>query len=305
MVQDAGPARLGEELGAEADQPARGHAVLHPHPAGAVVDHLLERALAQREHLRDDADVVLGHVDREALDRLAALAVDLADQHLRLADRQLEALAAHELDEDRELQLAAAVDLPRVRPLGVLHAQRDVADQLLLEARLHLAGGDLVAVAAGERRGVDADRDRQRRLVDVDDGQRPRVLGVGERLADRDLGDAGDGDDLARPGLLGGDAVELLGDVELGDLTRAAIDPSARHHATGLALADRPVAHAAQREAADVRRGVEVRDVRLERRVGVVARRRDVLDQQVEQRLEVLARRRLRSATPGPALAFV
>ena len=70
MVQDAGAARLGEELGAEADQAARGHEVLHAHPAGAVVDHLLEAPLAQREQLRDDADVVLGDVDRDALDRL-------------------------------------------------------------------------------------------------------------------------------------------------------------------------------------------------------------------------------------------
>ena len=70
VVQEPGAARLGEELGAEADQPARGDEVVHPHPAGAVVDHLLHPALAQREQLRDDADVVLGHVDRQPLDRL-------------------------------------------------------------------------------------------------------------------------------------------------------------------------------------------------------------------------------------------
>ena len=48
VVQQPGPAGLGEELGAEPDQPARRHDVLHPDPAGAVVDHLLEPALAQR-----------------------------------------------------------------------------------------------------------------------------------------------------------------------------------------------------------------------------------------------------------------
>ena len=36
-----------------------------------------------------------------------------------------------------------------------------------------------------------------------DDRQRRRVVGVGDRLADRDLGDAGDRDDLARAGLVG------------------------------------------------------------------------------------------------------
>ena len=135
MVQQAGAARLGEELGAEADQAAGGHEVVHPHPAGAVVDHLLQAPLAQREQLGDDADVVLGHVDGETLDRLVHAAVDLARDHLRLADRELEALAAHQLDEHRQLQLAAALDLPRVGALGVAHPQRDVADQLLVEPR--------------------------------------------------------------------------------------------------------------------------------------------------------------------------
>ena len=99
-----------------------------------MVDHLLHAALAQREQLGDHADVVLGHVDRQALDRLVELAVDLAGDHLRLADGQLEALAAHHLDEHRELQLAAALDLPGVGALGVEDAQRHVADQLLVEA---------------------------------------------------------------------------------------------------------------------------------------------------------------------------
>ena len=66
-------ARLGEELGAEADQPARGDEEVEPHPAGAVVDHVLHPALAQREHLRDHAEEVLGHVDRQPLDRLVQL----------------------------------------------------------------------------------------------------------------------------------------------------------------------------------------------------------------------------------------
>ena len=115
VVEDAGAARLGQELGAEADQAARGDEVLHARPAGAVVDHLLQRALAQREQLRDDADVLLGDVDRDALDRLVLLAVDLLREHLRLADGELEALAAHQLDEHGELQLAAALHLPGVR----------------------------------------------------------------------------------------------------------------------------------------------------------------------------------------------
>ena len=59
---------------------------------------------------------------------------------LRLADRQLEPLAAHHLDEDGELELAAALDLPGLGTLGVEDADRDVADDLLVEPPLHAAG---------------------------------------------------------------------------------------------------------------------------------------------------------------------
>ena len=145
------------------------------------------------------------------------LAVDLAGDDLGLADGELEALAPHHLDEHRELELAAPLHLPRVGTLGGQHAQRHVADELGVEAALHQAGGELGAVLTRQRRRVDADRHRQARVVDVDHGQRPRVVGVGERLADGDVGEAGDGDDLARADLVGVDAVERLGDVELGD----------------------------------------------------------------------------------------
>ena len=118
VMELAGATGLGQELGAEADQAARGDDLLDADPAGTMVDHLLHAALADAEHLDDDAGVVLGHVDGEALHRLVALAVDHARDDLRLADGQLKALAAHGLDEHGQLQLAAALHLPGVRAIG-------------------------------------------------------------------------------------------------------------------------------------------------------------------------------------------
>jgi hypothetical protein len=69
------------------------------------------------------------------------LALEFADEHGRLADRQLEALAAHDLSQHCELELAATLHLPGVRPLGGENAEGDVADELRVEPRLHLAGG--------------------------------------------------------------------------------------------------------------------------------------------------------------------
>ncbi len=96
-----------------------------------------------------DADVLLRNVDRHPLDRLGAHAVDLASDDLRLADGQLESLAPHQLDEHGQRELAAALDLPDVGAVGLVDAQRDVADQLAVEPRLDLAGGEVLTVLAG------------------------------------------------------------------------------------------------------------------------------------------------------------
>ena len=262
VVGDTGATGLGEELGVEADQAARGDEVLEADASGAVIHGLRHAAFAQREQLRDDAEEVVGHVDRERLDGLVDLAVDLAGDNLGTADRQLEALAAQGLDEDGELELAAALDDPGVGTSGVLDTERDVADQLGIEAVLQHAGGEAAALEAGERRGVDADQHREAGLIDGDHGERLRIVEVGERLADGDLRDPGDSDDLAGARGVRVYAFQRLGDVHLaegGALDRAVVT------APGdlLTALERPVDDAAEREPSDVRRGIEVGDQRL------------------------------------------
>ena len=87
--------------------------------------------------------MLLGGVDREPLDRLVELAVLLVGDDLGLARGQLEALAPHHLEQDDELQLAAALDLPGVGAADVVDPDRDVADQLGVEPVEDLARGQL------------------------------------------------------------------------------------------------------------------------------------------------------------------
>ncbi len=160
------------------------------------------------------------------------------------------------------------------------------------------------AVPAGQRRGVDADGHRQARVVEVQDRERPRVVGVGQGLADRDLGQAGDGDDLARSGLGSLDAVERLGDVQAGDLDPfdRPVGPAPGDRFTAH---DRAVVHPAQREPAEVRRGVEVGHLGLQRVPVLVGRRRDVLEDRLEQGPQVagqLVGRRAGDAGAGVAV---
>ncbi len=146
VVQHTGSPGFGQELGAEADQPAGRYPVVEADPARSVVDHLRHGSLAQRQELGHDAEIVVGHVDRHPLHRLEDLAVDLAGDHLWLPDRQLEAFTPHRLDQHGQLQLAAAEDFPQVGPIGRCDPDGDVADQFGVEAVLQQAGGELGAV---------------------------------------------------------------------------------------------------------------------------------------------------------------
>ena len=80
--EDAFALGVGKELVAVAEQAARRNEKFH---LNAVADrrHLKELALAGAELLHDRTHGVLRHVDDDALDRLALLAVDLLIQHAR------------------------------------------------------------------------------------------------------------------------------------------------------------------------------------------------------------------------------
>jgi hypothetical protein len=136
-------------------------------------------------------------------------------------------------------QLAPALHLPRVRPFGRKDSDAHVADQFGIETALDEPGRELGArdrlgdPLSGERGGVDAQGHADARVVDGDYRQRPRIIGVRQRVADHDLGNARHGDDVARPGPIGRgiDTVEGLGDVHLGQAhpLDAPVVPAPRH----------------------------------------------------------------------------
>ena len=133
----------------------------------------------------------------------------------------------------------------------------------------------------------------------VDRRQRHWILGSGDRLADRDLRDARERHDLARPGLVDLDPPQPLGGVQLGDrgaLHRSVAPAPGHRHA----LAQHAAVHAADRKAPDVRRRVEVGDQRLQAAALLVLGRRHPLHQQVEQRHEVAALADRARSRPSP-----
>ena len=147
------------------------------------VDHLAAASAHQLDHL---ADVVGRDLDRHLLDRLLEPVRAVAEQDARAAHGELVALAAHRLDEDAEVEHAATADLHAVGAVGRQHLERDVGLAGAIEAVLHVARRDELALGAGEGRVVDAELHRERRRLDGHGLRRNGVLGVGERVADLD-----------------------------------------------------------------------------------------------------------------------
>ena len=133
----------------------------------------------------------------ETLHRLESLAVLLAGDDRRFRDLQLVAFTAHGLDEDRQLKLAAAGDAQHIRLAGFFHAQADVAPTFGEETLVDLSRRHVLAFAPAPRRGVDAEDHRDRRLLDADRRQRNGPLAVRDRVADREVLDAANRDDVA------------------------------------------------------------------------------------------------------------
>ena len=112
------------------------------------------------------------------------LAVDFLRQDLGLADHQFVAFAPHGLDQNRQLQLAASHDATGFGTARFLNSKGDIRQQLFFQTLAQIARCDVRAFAAGERRCVDRENHRDRRLIDLNVRQRLRRFRIRDGLAD-------------------------------------------------------------------------------------------------------------------------
>ncbi len=252
----------------------------------AISDELAA-PLADQLHHRPGA-IVRG-LDHERLERLARLAVDLAEDHLRLADRKLVAFAAHGLDQNGEMQHAAAGDGELLGRDDRLDPQGDVLLQFAQQPLAEVAAGDELAFAAGQRRGVHAEGHLQRRLVDLQSRQRLRLQRRGNGVADFDPLDADDGTDVAGVDLVDLDAAEVLEDVDRNGLGRRDAIVGL-HQGDVLAFAESARLHPADGDTSDVIGPVERGDQHLQGTADVDVGARDFFEDHVHQQMDVAGR---------------
>ena len=216
-------------------------------------------------------------------------AVDDLVDHPGAADGDLVAIAAHVLDQDREVQLPAPRDEEHIGVPGLLDPQRHVRQQLFVEPLAQLTAGDVLAFLAGERRGVHLEVHGERRLVDLQARQAFGLVGVRDGRADREIVDAGDEHDVARDRLGLRHALEALEPEHLVDL-RLTGELVAEHDRDFVARVQPAPPDLADADAADVARVVERVDAELQGPIDVVlGRYRNALQDRLEERLHGLA----------------
>src|SRR5208337_4154582 len=276
-VDEGRAASIGEELAAQADQTARRDFEIEANAAGAVIAHFEHFAAAAADGFHDDADEAFGYVDDEALDGLKLLAVFGADNDFGLADHQLKAFAAHGLNKDGELEFAAAENAEGFGRVRIFNADGNVGEKLLGEAIAKIARGDVIAFAARERAGIDAENHGEGGLVDDERLERSGIIEAGEGFADLDAFDAGNGDDVTGNDGFGFVAFEAAEGEELGDFGG---DESAVEFADAdfLATIQRAVEDAADGQAAQKIGVVQIGNLELEDAGGIAGRRRDFGD---------------------------
>ena len=140
------------------------------------------------------------------------------EEHARPRDRELEALAAHRLDQHAQLQLAAAGDFDRVLVVGLAHADGDIALGLAQQALADHARGAPCCLR-GPASGLSLTEKVMARVggsIGVG-GSAVDHFGRADRVGDGGLGEAGDGDDVAGLGLLDRPALEAAEGQQLGE----------------------------------------------------------------------------------------
>ena len=154
-VQDTGSPGIGQKLVAVPDQRPGRYRKFDPHPALAFIDQVDHLAFAQRKFFGHHSQKAFFTVDQQTFHGLQLFPLFVTIDNLGPADTKFIALAAHRLDQDRQLKLTPALDQNAVALIGFFNLDGNV-DEVLFEQTLPEAAGlDVFSLLACKRGIVD------------------------------------------------------------------------------------------------------------------------------------------------------
>ena len=203
-VHDAGAPGFGHEVAVISDQPARWRDEAQTDLATAGWAHVHQPPLALGDGLEHGAGELFVDIDHHVFIGLQGLpGVRIgAGEDPGPADGKLEALAAHGFYQHAHLQLAPSRDLEGLAALGIADTDGDIALGLGHEARPDQARGHLLARASDQGRIVDRKDHGEDRRVHRLGGDGVGVVEIAQGVGYGGGVEAGDGNDVAGPGLL-------------------------------------------------------------------------------------------------------
>ena len=126
-------AGIGKKLATVTEQASGGN-VVEELLSCAVELHIDESTLSRAKLFHYGADVLLGNVNDNVLDRLTSDTVDLLVEDSGVRAAELVSLTAHILDKDRKMHLSSARNAEGVGGVTVLNAERNVLKKLSIES---------------------------------------------------------------------------------------------------------------------------------------------------------------------------
>mmetsp|Transcript_13298 Transcript_13298/g.32302 ORF Transcript_13298/g.32302 Transcript_13298/m.32302 type:complete len:361 (+) Transcript_13298:660-1742(+) len=306
---DAGATRVREEDRAVPKHAARRH-VHHDLRAPRLVGglHFHNHTLAGVELVDNHAHVVIIDLDRHLLDRLVLLAVHVPEHNLGGRHAELEALAAHVLHQDPQLQLSPPEHLEGLTPclFALLHIDGDVVLHLLVETIPDHLRGQLRPVPPLERGVVGREGHAHGRGVDLDRLDRHCHIRVADSIRNsrfreaRNLNNVPRLSDIQRHSAHAAVAAE-----DLGDFSHVDLHPLVVERDDGVVDLSAARVDATGQEAPEELVTAQHRRHHRKRFGGVSRRRGQVGDDEVEQRRRVLPRPVERQIRPPQAAGRV
>ena len=139
-------------------------------------------------------------------------------ENLSLTYGKLKAFTTHVLDQDGEVQLAAATNFKAIRILCLLNTERYVRIQLAEQTLAKMAAGDIFSFLTGERRVIYHEMHGNGGLTDLLERDGYDIFRRAKGISDVNVSDAGDCYDGTNVSLLHLNLVQTVEFIELTNL---------------------------------------------------------------------------------------